>query len=334
MSRPNCSDPKRRGLLWKGIWSLQVPHKIKHLLWKAANEAIPTLYNLWRRQVVFSVLCPGCKSACEDTTHALWACPALISVWESDGAMKNLLKYKVSMFADLLELIFSTHGGSVADLFAVMFWLIWEKRNNDRMKERSCTYQNIRPSALQLLHDFSTAQDPKNSQLPLVPAGRVRWIPPISPGYKVNYDGAIFKDIGAAGLGVVIRDAGGSVIGSLMERIPLPLAVASVEALACRRAVLFAKELCIFDASFEGDSEIVTNALRRGESNHPEFGLVILDALELARGFRSCNFVHVNRLGNSVAHFLARSSKSGNELQVWMESVPGDIAPLVSRDVL
>nr|POF21903.1 putative ribonuclease h protein [Quercus suber] len=110
MSRPNCSDPKRRGFLWKGIWSLQVPHKIKHLLWKAANEAIPTLYNLWRRQVVLSVLCPGCKSACEDTTHALWACPALISVWQSDGAMKNLLKYKVSMFADLLELIFSTHG--------------------------------------------------------------------------------------------------------------------------------------------------------------------------------------------------------------------------------
>lgn len=123
-------------------------------------------------------------------------------------------------------------------------------------------------------------------------------------------------------------------IGALMERIPLPLAVASVEALACRRAILFAKELCIFYATFEGDLEIVTNALRSGESNHLEFGLVILASLVLARGFRSCNFVHVKRLGNLVAHFLARNSKSGNELQVWLESLPDDIAPLISRNAM
>ena len=123
-------------------------------------------------------------------------------------------------------------------------------------------------------------------------------------------------DIGAVGLGVVIRDAEGSMIGALMERIPIPLAVAMVEALACRRAVLFAKELSIFYATFEGDLEIVTNALCGGGSNHPKFDLVILDSLVLARGFRSCNFVHVKCLGNLVAHFLARMSKSGNELQV------------------
>lgn len=103
-------------------------------------------------------------------------------------------------------------------------------------------------------------------------------------------------------------------IGALVERIPLPLSVATIEALACRRAVLFVKELSIFYATFEGDAKIVTNALRDGGSNHPEFGHVIIDSFMVASGLRLCNFAHVKRPGNLVTHFLARKSKSGNEL--------------------
>lgn len=107
LSLPNCSDSERRSQMWKGIWSLQVPHKIKHLMWKVANEAIFTLYNLWRWQMVQSVYCPGCNSTCEDTIHALWGCPALMIVLEAASFWKNLLKYKFSKSADLLELVFT-----------------------------------------------------------------------------------------------------------------------------------------------------------------------------------------------------------------------------------
>ena len=107
-----------------------------------------------------------------------------------------------------------------------------------------------------------------------------------------------------------------------------------MEALACRRAVLFALELSVFDATFEGDAELVSKALCAGGSNHPEYGLIINDSLSLASGFRFCNFTHVKQLGNSVAHFLARKSISSSELQVWMESVPNDVAPFVVRDAL
>ena len=46
LSLPNFSDPSSRKHMWNGIWSLQIPHKIKHLLWKVANNAFPTLLNL------------------------------------------------------------------------------------------------------------------------------------------------------------------------------------------------------------------------------------------------------------------------------------------------
>ncbi|XP_075670205.1 uncharacterized protein LOC142639967 [Castanea sativa] len=320
--------------MWNGIWSLQAPQKIKHLMWKAENEAIPMLYNLWRRRVVHSVSFWGYFSKCEDTIHALWSYPALRIIWEADVITKKLLKYKFSTFAKLLDMIFKFKGSTDTKLLAVIFWMIWEKRNSDRVRGSWSSHQNIRPRALRLLHDFSAAQSPLRHHHPPIPTRRVRWIPPISPRYKVNYDGAIFKEIGVASLGVVIRDSEGSVISALAERIPLPPSVATVEALACRRAVQFAKELSVFDATFEGDAEIVTNALCDGGSNHPEFGLVINDSLMLASGLRFCNFAHVKQLGNLVAHFLARKSKFGNELQVWMESVPDDIAPIVVRDVL
>ena len=69
------------------------------------------------------------------------------------------------------------------------------------------------------------------------------WVPLDLPFYKANFDGALFRDSSSAGIGVVVRDFEGNVIGALFERIGLPASVVEVEALACRRAVSFAIEI-------------------------------------------------------------------------------------------
>lgn len=61
---------------------------------------------------------------------------------------------------------------------------------------------------------------------------------------------------------------------------------------------------------------------------------MLSDVLVLATDFCVCKFSHVKRVGNSVAHYLARKCKFSDELQVWLDSIPEDIAPLVARDVL
>ena len=55
-------------------------------------------------------------------------------------------------------------------------------------------------------------------------------------------------------------------------------------------------------------------ALLVEDVSHLEFGLMLNDDLVLAVESHFCNFNHIKRLGNSIAHFLARCSKSGNEL--------------------
>ena len=74
------------------------------------------------------------------------------------------------------------------------------------------------------------------------PPTPVHCCPPLNSSCKVNFDGAIFQKLGTAGIGAVIRDHEGRVIGAMSERIALPPSVEHVEALACRRAILFAKD--------------------------------------------------------------------------------------------
>lgn len=104
-----------------------------------------------------------------------------------------------------------------------------------------------------------------------------------------------------------------------------------MEVLACRRALVFAKELSIFEKVVEGDAKVIVKAIMADDVSYPEYGLVISDAPILAAYFCSCSFTHVKRIGNFVVDFLDRCSKSGNELEIWVKSILDDLA-LVARD--
>ena len=150
----------------------------------------------------------------------------------------------------------------------------------------------------------------------------------------MNFDATFFSSEGTIGLGVVIRDYSGKVLHALAQWIVKPISVAAAEALACRCAMFFAKEHGMLDCIFEGDAEVIVHAIRSSNSSHLEYGNVIRNVLHLENGFSFCAFSHVKRQGNLVAHCLAKSSKSGCELQVWQNFVPDDIGPIVLHDSL
>ena len=101
--------------------------------------------------------------------------------------------------------------------------------------------EKIYRDAVERTKEFHSAQEEPRNQI-MVPH-LTHWLPPSPSVYKVNFDGATFSDIATAGLGVVVRDSEGLVIAALSERIRLPPTVAALEALACRRSILFAIEL-------------------------------------------------------------------------------------------
>ena len=136
-----------------------------------------------------------------------------------------------------------------------------------------------------------------SSQMSTHSPTRVRWSP---PPLILNFDGATFKDIGRAGLGVVVRDSQGQALALLSERVPLPFSSDLVEALATVRAISFALEIGCLSFILEGDLERVINTLSSSEHFLSPFGH-ILDSTKALTESSCISFFHVCQLGNFVA---------------------------------
>lgn len=64
------------------LWRGGVPLKIKAFVWKLAQDRVPTLINLARRNVIlFSVLCKGCEKEGETSEHLFFKCEFFSFLW-------------------------------------------------------------------------------------------------------------------------------------------------------------------------------------------------------------------------------------------------------------
>ena len=187
------------------------------------------------------------------------------------------------------------------------------------------------PVAGEMLHDFLDAQD-EASMTPQV-STQPHWSAPTQTQYKANFDGALFSSTNAASLGVVIRDNVGAVIGALSMCIPLPQLVATVETLACKRAVQFAAEIGLHEVIFEGDAAGVIQAIKNREAYQSVHGHIVGDIQDQVSLLAFSDFCFVPRSCNKVANALAKRAKTGPELQVWLEDCPKDIAHLVMAEI-
>ncbi|KAL0003645.1 hypothetical protein SO802_011206 [Lithocarpus litseifolius] len=116
-------------------------------------------------------------------------------------------------------------------------------RNKVRLKHP--TYPLSQPffQASQALQDFQrTLSSPPVRLLAPAPS-QIHWLPPPVSSIKVNFDGALFRDINAAGLGVIVSDHRGRVIASVSEKVCIPQSSGEVKALAAVKAISFALEL-------------------------------------------------------------------------------------------
>ena len=106
-----------------------------------------------------------------------------------------------------------------------------------------------------------------------------------------------------------------------------------VEALAARRAVLFAREIFILQAMVEGDSLQVIKAINTSKPHKAPSGHII-DEIKLLSSFLSCcNFVHVKRGGNKLAHALAHQAILSANTDVWLEDLPRDLDDVLLFDL-
>lgn len=113
--------------VWAGIWKIKVPGRIKHFLWKACTNSLPTKINLCKQKILNDSICQLCGNFLEDTKHALWDCEAVKGVWCKEFNWINPMEAAHGTFLDLMERLMSRvmSRQSVIELFATTAWFIW-----------------------------------------------------------------------------------------------------------------------------------------------------------------------------------------------------------------
>lgn len=84
MNGGDCSDASKMTNLWKSIWNLEYPNKIKHFMWRACKDILSTNHYLARRKVTFEDRCAACGEK-ESSAHTLWDCRLAFEVWKESG---------------------------------------------------------------------------------------------------------------------------------------------------------------------------------------------------------------------------------------------------------
>ena len=161
-----------------------------------------------------------------------------------------------------------------------------------------------------------------------------RWSPPPPNWYKVNVDRAVFKEQGSIGVGVVIRNAQGEVVGAMSKKISRPLGVIEVEARAMEVGILFAWDLGLKNIVAEGDSLAVVQALKGRIIPAISIQKVTEGISWWLKKFDNWKILHARRSSNTAAHLMAKEAKSILESVIWVEESPPFITDQLMYDVL
>ncbi|KAL0013751.1 hypothetical protein SO802_000820 [Lithocarpus litseifolius] len=162
---------------------------------------------------------------------------------------------------------------------------------------------------------------------------RLRWRPPPSELFKINFDGAVFPHVKKSGIGVVIRNHQGLVIASCSKLVNQELCSEDIEAKAACWALSFALDVGMKRAVLEGDSLIVIKGLREEERMLTPMGLLIEEAKQLSLHFEKLLYSHAKRDCNVLAHSLAKYAAGIPDLLVWMEDVPSQFHDVFQADL-
>ena len=202
--------------VWKEIWQMQVPPKIKIFLWRACRNALPTKQALMRRKIIEDPMCEICKQTVEEPIHALWSCPKLDEVWSNQGIWG--FRCEVG-FTSVKELpLWMVEEGKSLELLAFTAWSVWNQRNKARLNLQAISLHQVTAQSRVKLEQYRADLHVSEVQVGRNSSGGNSWGAPPVGFMKVNFDGAISGVSRLSGVGVVIRDSGGVVLVSYAEK--------------------------------------------------------------------------------------------------------------------
>ena len=317
-----------------GVWSLNLPNKIKHFVWKACNGILPTKDSLFHRKITDTNTCEGCGRQVETTMHILCFCSRGTEVWHACKLSLPCIVKESWSFVDTFSKLQTSWEAQpkLLERWVTICWGIWKSRNKVWYRGKRRPGPVIVKSSLKLLEDFQSA-----NERPCRPRTEnqysTTWKPPPPGSFKVNVDGALFLKTKQSGVGVMVHDKEGNVIATMSKKLDLPLGALETEAKALEIGVKFAEEVGLRDVVFEGDTQVIINAVHSIREALTSIQNIIHGVLRNAQCFRTFYFLHIKRQGNASTHLLAQHAQYVENVVVWLEDYPSQVAHACAHDV-
>ncbi|CAL1407011.1 unnamed protein product [Linum trigynum] len=223
-------DPSEK--IWKTIWRLPVPERIRTFMWQTFLGKIVTNVLRYSRKIASSPCCDQCTNQPESILHILRDCPPALFFWsrhvpiqrqqnffsdpQEDWLRKNLLEEEL-MASDI----------SWPAFFSMAAWLLCKNRCTAALRGKTTalsapTLEHSIMTKAKMWHDSWHAPT-------LIPDSRARpaarqwenigWSPPLEGWVTLNVDGASNGNPGPAGAGGVIRGSTGLWVGGFVANI-------------------------------------------------------------------------------------------------------------------
>ena len=144
----------------------------------------------------------------------------------------------------------------------------------------------------------------------------------------------VFRDQGSIGVGVVIRNYRGELMGAISKKIHLPLGAIEAEAKAMEEGILLAWDLGLKNIIVQGDSLAVVQALNGITSLAISIHKVIKGITWCLKWFDTWKISHSRRSSNTAAQSMAKEVDSILDNVIWVEDTPPSIADQLLYDVL
>ncbi|XP_019157363.1 PREDICTED: uncharacterized protein LOC109153925 [Ipomoea nil] len=262
------------GVIWKGLWRLKIPPKVKCFFWNLCTMRLPTKDALVIKRVPCDPICVLCGKANESSIHLFANCDFAHCCWTHlNAAWKMCYADSITVW---IEEMWTVLPVKMLEQVVMVTWAIWEVRNGLVWQQKQSDPRAIVHAALLYARNWRGAREADE-----LTVNRALQMPQLEPPSRVphevvrlNIDVAMDMNNCQMGFGWSARDSEGRVLGVVMFVQKGLFFVKEAEAMGAREALSWIKAMGWNRVTLETDAQVVTNAVSGGLNLSP-FDLII-----------------------------------------------------------
>ena len=273
------------------MWSLPVPHKIRHFVWRSCRDILPMKTNLMRQKVVQDGICNKCGNKEETPGHVLQNCQKARETWDCSKVASFGLSNNVSFYDFLWQM--PMHNRVEEDKVAKVVniaWALWCNQNKVQNGGKRKSGRELVNWAAIYLDEYTNAVEATCKPTPTVEFQSSQSPPPENL-LKVNVNGAVFSAQKAVGIGVIIRDGEGRVEVAMRKKILAPWVQWRQKQKHLNRVSFLPRTLAFKTSSMRVTPLPYTELFVKRPPLHPQWNQLLKACMPSARIYAMLNFL-------------------------------------------